>query len=180
MKNTTIGLAILTSLVLWGSSGCQREPEGWTPVLEETSTAFLETEMGRLLDHVRGARGALGTDPAEVDRSLSEAEASLEHLTDYYIPLFQARERAYNAYRSLYLQDDVRVRDELGKIEEVLDTMAEGAQGARLAELQSLAELLASARLAVEAGPGEGATALETLARSLNLAALKGDLVLRR
>ncbi len=179
MKRVTIGSGLLTLLVGMGISGCEPRQEGWTPVLEETSTAFLETETQRLLEHIRTAQGALATDPRVVERSLSEAEASLEHLTGYYIPLFKARESAYNAYRSLLLGDDIRLRAELGAIEAGLDVMAEGASGGRLQELQALAELLAAARLSVESGPGEGAPALERLARELNQAALKGDLVLR-
>jgi hypothetical protein len=160
--------------------GCQQRQDGWVPVLEETSTTFLETEADRLLDDVRMARSHVATDPSRAEAALAEAESSLEHLTDYYLPLFQARERAYNAYRSLYLGDRTRLTQELDRIRGLLGEMAEMAQGGRLQEIQALGEALADARLAVQAGPEEGGPALERLARSLNLAALKGDLVLRR
>lgn len=163
-----------------GGSGCEQRPAGWSPVLEETSTAFLETEVDRLAERVRIAQENLEADLPAARTALSEASSSLEHLRQYYLPLFQARERAYNAYRSLYLADRDRVTGELGRIEEILGEMAETAQGARLQEVESLAEVLADARVAVESG-GEGAAqALETLARALNQAALKGDLVLTR
>ena len=58
--------------------------------------------------------------------------------------------------------------------------MAADAESGALQELQALGEALADARLAVEAGSEEAAPALESLARRLNQAALKGDLILRR
>jgi glutamine synthetase adenylyltransferase len=68
---------------------------------------------------------------------------------------------------------------ELTRIEELLEGMAENASGRRLHELQSLAETLADARLAVESEPEEAGPALEALARALNQVALKRDLILR-
>ena len=147
-------------------------------MLEETSTAFLEAETQRVLERVRAAREGVMVDPAEAEGTLREAETSLEHLVAYYLPLLQARERAYNAYRSYFLGDEGRTAQELAKIEELLEGMAESASGGRLQELQSLAEVLADARLAVESGPEEGRSALEALARALNQAALKGELIL--
>jgi hypothetical protein len=148
--------------------------------MEETSTAFLEAETERVLERVRSAREEVLVDPARAEGTLREAEASLEHLTAYYLPLLQARERAYNAYRSFFLDDQGRVARELAKIEGLLEGMAASASGVRLQELQSLAEVLADARMAVESGPEQGRTALEALARALNQAALKGDLILQR
>lgn len=180
MSSYRRGVLLLLATLLGGSGGCESRPEGWTPVLEETSTVFLETETARLLDHVGTARDRLATDPAGAEAALEEAQSTLEGLRDYYLPLFQARERAYNAYRFLYLDDKARVLEELSAIEGILGEMADGVRGGGLQELQTLGEALADARLAVEAGPEEGAPALETLARKLNQAALKGDLILRR
>ncbi|MGW8264826.1 MAG: hypothetical protein ACWGSQ_00560 [Longimicrobiales bacterium] len=180
MKVFRRSVLLLLPALLGVSGGCDSRPEGWTPVLEETSTVFLETETARLLEHVQSARDRLATDPAGAEAALEEAQSTLEELRDYYLPLFQARERAYNAYRSLYLADETRVFEELDEIEGILGAMAELAQGGRLNEIQTLGEALSDARLAVEAGPSEGAPALETLARKLNQAALKGDLILRK
>jgi hypothetical protein len=171
------GLSLLLLGLFWG---CDRRPEGWTPVLEETSTAFLETETERALDRVRTAQEHIGDDPAAATSALEHAESALEHLTYYYLPLFQARERAYNAYRSFYLSDEDQAIRELERIEGILDAMAKNAPVGQLQELQSLGEVLADARLAVEAGGDAGAPALEVLARRLNQVALKGDLILER
>jgi len=149
-------------------------------VLEETSTVFLETETARILSHIEAARDRLGTDPAGAEAELADAQATLEDLRDYYLPILHARERAYNAYRSLYLGDGARVMDELSGIEEILGAVAAEAESGALQELQALGEALADARLAVEAGSEEAGPALESLARRLNQAALKGDLILRR
>jgi hypothetical protein len=175
-KRLLAGLLLLAG----GAWGCDRGPPGWTPVLEETSTVFLETEVDRLADRVETAREQLATDPSAAENALVEASSALEHLRHYYLPLFQARERAYNAYRAFYLGDRSRMTEELQKIEGILGSMALGTQGGRLQEVQALAEALADARVAVESGGQGGAQALEALARSLNRAALKGDLILIR
>lgn len=168
-------------LILAGvAGGCQDRPEGWVPVLEETSTGFLEVETGRALEQVRAARETATTDPAGAEDALRAAETSLEHLMVYYLPLLQARERAYNAYRASFLADKGRAMQELARIEELLESMAEATSGAPLQELQSLGEALEDARLAVESGPEEALSALEVLARRLNQAAVKGDLILQR
>jgi hypothetical protein len=180
MKLYKRGFPLLVLGLLGSAGGCDSRPEGWTPVLEETSTVFLETETARVLSHIEAARDRLGTDPAGAEAELSDAQATLEDLRDYYLPILHARERAYNAYRSLYLGDGARVMDELSGIEEILGTVAADAESGALQELQALGEALADARLAVEAGSEEAGPALESLARRLNQAALKGDLILRR
>ena len=179
MKRKNRKLAGLFLAVAGISWACQDRPEGWTPVLEETSTAFLETETERVLERVRTAREQITSDPAGAEGALQDAERSLEHLMAYYLPLLQARERAYNAYRSFHLDDHARVARELGEIESLLEVMANHASGVRLQEIQTLAEALADAQVAVESSPAEARPALESLARALNQAALKGDLVLQ-
>ena len=180
MKHPRLVVLVLLPLVCGVEWSCDQTPAGWTPVLEETSTAFLESEMERLLEHVRVASDALESNPAQAADALAQAQGSLERLSFYYLPLFQARERAYNALRSLFLGDEARVKAELEQIEGILIHLAESAEGAEFQELKSLAETVADARLAVEAGPEEAQTPLELLARRLNQAALKGDLILNR
>lgn len=158
--------------------GCDQGPKGWTPVLEETSTVFLETETSRLAGHVEAALVNLRNDPEEAEAALREASASLKHLRSYYLPLFQAREQAYNAYRYLFLGDDTRCVEELGKIRETLDGMVGAVEGGALLELTSLAEMVADARIAALAEPKEAAPMLESLARRLDMVVLKGSLII--
>ncbi len=146
--------------------------------MEETSTVFLETETGRALDRVREAGEQLTVDPARAKDALGEAESALLYLRDFYLPLFQARERAYNAFRYLRLGEDARIERELTLIEETLESMAEAAGGGPHQELLALAEAVAAARIAVKGDPEEAGTALEALARRLETAVVKGDLII--
>jgi hypothetical protein len=180
MKRAKVGVLTLLLAPLGFVVGCGQPPEGWTPVMEETSTTFLEEETERVLGHVRNAMQQLSDDPSAVSEELQGAASALEHLLDYYLPLVRAREEAYNAYRMDYLGDHGGVGRALVEIEGILTAMAEEADGQRLQEIESLAEALASARMATASGTGEGREALEALARHLNQAAVKGDLVLRR
>ena len=149
-------------------------------MLEETSTVFLETETGRALGHVQEALGHLETDPSRLSADLRAAESTLGHLLEYYLPLLQAREKAYNAYRNFFMEDPDGVAEELAGIEDILTAMAEKAEGQPLLEIESLAETLAISHMAAAAGSRQQREALERLARRLNQAALKGDLVLGR
>jgi len=158
--------------------GCDRSPEGWTPVLEQTSTVFLETETGRISERVEAALDHLRTDPGQAEAALREAKATVDHLQGYYLPLLRVRERAYNAYRYLYLGDETQVVEELGKAQETLEKMVEDVEGGAFLELLSLSESVADARIAALADPEEAAPILESLARRLDLALLKGDLII--
>ena len=168
-------LVLISTVVSWG---CDRPPDVWTPVLEETSTAFLDTETARALDGVQEGLAYLQSDPSQAASSLERAEQSLEYLRDFYLPLFRARERAYNAYRYFKLGEDPKVDRELRLIEETLGSMAEAASGGPNKEIQELAELAATARIASKSGPKEAGPALEALARRLEQVVVKGDLVI--
>ena len=165
----------ISAVALWG---CDRPPDHWIPVLEETSTTFLETETERALEGVQTALAQLQTDPGEAANALQKAERSLEYLRDFYLPLFQARERAYNAYRYFRLGEDAQVDRELRLIEETLGSMAEAVGGGPQNELQALAEVVASARIAAKGPPEEAGPALEALARRLEQVVVKGDLII--
>lgn len=179
MNDGRAGIWWKVGLLALGLSGCAERPEAWSPVLEETSTTFLETETERIRGEVDRALEHLPSDPAEAEAALIEATRSLGHLQEFYLPLFRARERSYNAYRYFRLGDHGHVVRELEAIEGILASMVDRAEGGPLLELQGLAEAAADARMAVEAGQEEGGTALENLARALNQAVVKGDLILR-
>ena len=170
-----VSVILIPAILIIGA--CDRGPEGWTPVLEETSIVFLETETGRLSGNVQAALAHLRADPAQAEEALREASTRLNHLQGYYLPLFQARERAYNAYRYLFLGDNTRCVEELGMIQETFEGMVESVQGVALSELTSLAEMVADARIAALAEPEEAAPILESLARRLDLVVLKGSLI---
>ena len=166
-------VALSTGLLL----GCERVPDDWSPVLEETSTTFLETETARALERIQEVEDHLQSDPGRAEAALGEAKMALVYLRDFYLPLFQARERAYNAYRYHRLGEGARVDRELELIEETLGSMAETAGGGPNAELQALAELVAAARIAAKGSPAEAESALEALARRFEQVVVKGDLI---
>jgi len=179
MSERRLGIWCTAVLVAGNLWGCTERPEAWSPVLEETSTTFLETETDRIRGEVGRALKLLPADPDGAAAALREAERNLGHLQEFYLPLFRARERAYNAFRYFRLGEHDQAVREVDAIEGTLASMVEEAQGSPLQELQSLAEAAADARLAVEAGQEEGGRALEDLARALNQAVVKGDLILR-
>ena len=61
-------------------AGCSRAPEGWTPVLEESSTTFLKTETEAVASRVRSARSHLPANPEDAAVDLVAAEDGLGHL----------------------------------------------------------------------------------------------------
>ena len=174
-KGFHLTLLLACAGAVWG---CDRSPQGWTPVLERTSTVFLETETDRISERVKTALDHLRSDPGQAEEPLREAKATVEHLQGYYLPLYRVRERAYNAYRYLYLGDETQVVEELGKVQESLEKMAGNVEGGALLELLSLSESVADARIAALADPEKAAPILESLARRLDLALLKGDLII--
>lgn len=160
-----------------GLGGCQREPEGWTPVLEQTSTAFLQSHTQNALDEVRNARRLLPTEPERAIEPLDEASAVLDELLGFYLPILEARELTYNAYRELYLgrpDDSERALDD---VESILREVAKRDPRYYRA-LETPLEHAEKAKLSLEAGLAEAQQTLNALANELNFMVLKGDLVL--
>ena len=165
------------ALTLLALAGCRQAPEGWIPVLEETSTTFLRSATESIAAHVRSARSALPGDPHAASAELIKAESTLDHLLTYYLPLLDARERAYNAYRHHQLGRTAETERELDQIERILIEVAHDGGPLPRAMTEPL-ERLEDARAAIEAGTDDAAGALEALALRLNSLLVKGGLVL--
>ena len=174
-RQLTLAGAALTLLAL---AGCNRAPAGWTPVLEQTSTAFLKTETEEVASHVRLARAELPTKPAKAAAELAKAEDGLDHLLTYYLPVLDARERAYNAYRHYQLGRTQETNRELEEVETILMGIAETGHGHLLREMEQPLETLEDARAALDVDSDEATEALRTLAARLNFLLLRGGLVL--
>ena len=170
--------SFLLLAVLLVPTGCDRAPDGWTPVLEETSTAYLETELERTLDRVVAARERVRSDPNRAEELLETAGRGLRGLRDTYVPLLRARASAYNAYRYHFLERRAEAAAALEWIEETVLAVSEGAQGALLAELEEIDELVADARVELQAGSPGAADALRALATALDDFVAKSDLFL--
>ncbi len=166
------------SLLILALLACSRAPEGWTPVLEETSTTFLRTETEAIASNVRLARANLQVKPQKATKELAAAQDKLDHLLTYYLPLLKAREDAYNAYRYHYLHDTRQTARKLDDVEAILMTVAKSGHGHWLRKMEEPLEKLEDARAALEADSDEATGALKALAIRLDSLLVKGGLVL--
>ena len=164
--------------ILLALAGCNRTPEGWTPVLEETSTGFLKTETEEVASRVRLAQAALPANPENAVAELAKAEDGLDHLLTYYLPALDARERAYNAYRHYQLGKFKETERELDEVETILMAIAESGHGHLLLAMEEPLETLEDARAALDVDSDAATKALRNLAIRLNNLLLRGGLVL--
>ncbi len=166
------------ALAVLAVTGCRQAPKDWIPVMEETSTRFLETETEAVAARVRSAASHLPANPDGAAADLAAAEIGLQHLLTYYLPLLEAREHAYNAYRNFHLGRTAQTARALDDIEAILTTIAEADRGSLLEEMKEPLEDLEDARVELDADSREAATSLQALATRLNFLLLKGGLVL--
>lgn len=166
------------ALAALGFAGCRPAPEDWIPVMEETSTTFLRTETEAVAARVRSAASHLPANPAGAAADLAAAEIGLGHLLTYYLPLLEAREHAYNAYRHFHLGRTAQTARELDEVETILTTIAQAGNRRLLDEMQEPLEDLEDARVALDADSRAAAEGLQALATRLNFLLLKGGLVL--
>lgn len=162
------GFALLVGGTLL-AAGCGDElPADWTPVLETTSTSYLHDEIVRALVELEEARSSLPADPDAVTEHLDATEVHLQRLRDVYLPLLDARERAYNAYRLHYLGRDTDAISQVVKIRTMILAVSHQKNESFLTELERIQELVADARLRLEAGSPSATDALRALALELD------------
>lgn len=172
-------LLILGSLLLV-SWGCKQPHPGWEPPLEETSTRFLGVQVEKALECVHRAERDVRSNPEQAGERLADAVRALERISRYYLPLLEARERAYDAHRFLYYGERYRARTELEAVENTLDSVAETGGAALQPALKKPLDLVSEAKAAVIAGTDTAPDLIKSLAIKLNLMALKGGLELPR
>ena len=158
--------------------GCGRDRATWTPVPEETSTIALRTEVQEAAERLESVRSLLLIDPARAEESLISAQQSLHRLLDYYLPVVDARTRAYDAYRLCYLGELNAAAGELDRIEAVLLEVASRGGPHLGPEIARRLELVSDARVAITATPGDAPAMLKKLALELNSMVVKGRLIL--
>jgi hypothetical protein len=168
-------LLVLGGLLL-ASQGCKQPHPGWEPPLEETSTRFLQAQVDEALGFVQRAQRDLRGDPGQAEAKLRDAARALERMSGYYLPLLEARERAYDAHRFLYYGETSRARAELEAVEEILDTVAETGGPVLQPALREPLDLASEAKAAVIAGTDNAADSIRTLTILLNQMALRGGL----
>lgn len=162
------GFALLVGGTLL-AAGCRDDlPVDWTPVLETTSTSYLQDEIGRALAELEEARASLPADPGAVTEHIDATETHLQRLRLVYLPLLSARERAYNAYRLHYLRRDAEAISELEEIRTAILEVSRHGGERFLAELERIEELVADARIQLEARSPSATGGLRELALELD------------
>jgi len=171
-----LALVLLTSLLAL-SGGCERTRQGWEPPLEETSTRFLQTRVDEALRLVNAAREGLGASGGLPQEQLTAAANTLAWISEYYLPLLEARERAYNAHRLYYYGDEAQTASQLDSIERILDEVAAAGGEGLTRELKEPLDLVAELRAAMKGAPEKVPDLLKALAVRLNLMAVRGGLI---
>jgi hypothetical protein len=168
-------------LVTVGAPGvaCRRGPEGWPRLVQSPSTPFLATQIDKALEKVREGHATLPEEAAAARSALEEADVALSQLKEFYLPLLEATRRAYNAHQLAALGETARAQAELGHIETLLLAVAEDGSMDVVREMEEPLDLLEEARVSLGSSSPETPQRFEWLAERLELAALKGDLVLK-
>lgn len=179
LRNKRMRRALSAALLVGVSlAGCNQSRESRSPLLEQTSARSIEDEANRALENVRSAAETMASSPDETSTALAEAETSLVHLTAYYLPLLEARARAYNAYSYYQSGRTEMSSEELVAVEEILLSIAQGALPRGEALVSPPTEKLAEANMAVSTVSPSAPVLLEELASLLNQLILKGDIEL--
>jgi chromosome segregation ATPase len=161
-----------------GLVACQSIESPGPAFVMSPAVPFLSSEVARALRSLQDARGDLTKEQSEVRKALDEAEKTLARLQTYYLPLLEARQRAFNARQLAASGDLGKARSELEHIEATLLTLA-GSGGDEMGrEVEKPLDLVEDARVALARSSPEAVTRLEALAEHLELMLLKGDLVL--
>lgn len=169
-----VAVLVAGVLIVAGCEGADRG-RAWTPVLEGTPPSFLEREVGRALEEVRGARAEMAGAPEAAGAALDDAAARLANLMDVYLPLYRAKVEVTNAYRRHALGQDGATLRAVEAAQEAVMGVNRATGGALEPELDEVVEPLAKARLALDGGSDAGPhlqRAAETLSDLLTRAGL--------
>lgn len=170
--------ALLSAALALVAAGCDRRPAAWIPAPVETSMTSVRSEVEAAAEDLDSARGLLEADPAAAGQRLDEARGALERLLGYYLPLVDARARAYDACRHCSLGETHAAAAELDQIEVILLAVADRIGPHLEPEIARRLETVSDARAALTATPEQAPELLERLAHELNFMVIKGGLIL--
>lgn len=160
-------------------AACGRQQEVRTEMPELNSVGSLRTEIDRALREVEEARAGLGRESVKAGQALDAAAESLHRIAGYYVPVLQARDGAYNAYRLFRLNDKGGAVKEIDVAANLLVKTA-GTGGASLSKtIQEPLEALGEAKLAVTGNRADAGPTLQRAVYLLNEMIVKGGLVAR-
>jgi hypothetical protein len=177
MKAATNCWRYLALMILWVASACDQPAIDWQPILERSASHALRTEVERAASAVEAAIPIVESNATDADVLLREADRSLRHLLDFYLPLMEAREHSYNALLFFNLGKIDRAEEELNLAESRLKTIARVDHGKLLQEMEPPLEDLEDARAAVRADPVIAHELLQSLTTRLNNMVVKGGLI---
>jgi len=182
MRGSSFSAAVLAALSVSASmslASCER-PRAAGAIVEEPTAAALRDVSASALEKVRSAVQAVdaGAPAGEGLEKLREAETTLRKMTEYYVPLLDAHERSYRAYR-LYYGDPSRVESELERIETILHDLVRNRGSEVEGPVDEALGLVEDVRSSMEAHSPAAAGHLDELARKLSFMLLKGELILR-
>lgn len=174
----TILAGALTTLVSLAS--CERHQPGAT-IVEEPTASALHDVSAEALQQVRSAiRDVDASAPkGDVLQKLRESEGTLLKVTEYYVPLLDAHERAYRAYR-FYYGEPSRVESELERIETILHGVVRDRGSEVEGPVDEALGLVEDVRSSMEANSLAAARHLDELARKLSFMLLKAELILKK
>ncbi len=173
------GFGAVVGILLVGAGGCRERPTPWSPMESEVTTGWLRRETAEAERWVAAAREQLVRDPSAASASLDKARASLRKLSSYYLPVLEARERAYNAYWFFQQSDTGGVTRELERVETELLNAAKSRGEPEAREIRVTLEQVTAARVALDTSPQSVSHLLESLARRLNTMLVKGELIVK-
>ena len=158
---------------------CGQKGPDWIPVMEQTSTIFLDDQADKALRSLKNVESHLSPDAkVDVQKDIDDLHLTLAHLKYYYLPMLRAREHAYNAYRLYYLKRQDEVKKHLLEIKVLLEEIARRGDETLKGEMEELIDQAFSVEEALRLRPHQTQERFQTLLVKLNLKALRGDLFL--
>jgi chromosome segregation ATPase len=139
---------------------------------------YLSSEVDRALHSLRDARRDVTAEVPAAREALDEAEAALVRLQAYYLPVLEARQRAFNARLHAVNGELGKAESELGRIEAILLALARSGGEDVGRQIEEPLDLVEEARIALARSSPDAPARLEALAERLELMLFKGDLVL--
>jgi hypothetical protein len=160
-------------------AACSRQQEVPNELPELNSAGSLRTEIDRALREVEEAQAGLSREPVKTRQALDSAAQSLHRIADYYLPVLEARDGAYNAYRLLRLNDKAGAVKEIDVAANTLEKTAEAGGESLSKTIREPLEALGEAKLAVGGDRSNAGQALQRVVYLLNEMIVKGGLVAR-
>ena len=174
ISTRTCGLVFFVAVL---AVACDRSARrAWEPPAPQLSTDFLQQQTAEILRLVRDSRDRIRSEPAKAEDQLQWAVGFVERLDGFYLPLLEARERAYDAMDALEDGDTAQAIRQLDHVARILGNIVDTGDRVWLDELTDPLDLVKEATEALAGGSRRAPEALPELALKLNGLLLEGGL----